>query len=98
MMGYLKAVALLARNDLKLALRDRSTILWLFIMPAVFFYFIGTVTQGGMGFVDSTVKLVVDNNDGGFLSQHLEKRLEENLFTIIYPQDIPVTEEGEEPA
>lgn len=98
MMGYLKAVALLARNDLKLALRDRSTILWLFIMPAVFFYFIGTVTQGGVGFTDSTVKLVVENNDGGFLSHHLEKRLEENLFSIIYPQDILPTEEGEEPA
>ena len=98
MMSYFKAVLLLAKNDLRLALRDRSTILWLFIMPAVFFYFIGTVTQGGMSFVDSTVKLVVENNDGGFLSQHLETRLEENLFTIIHPQDLPPTKEGEEPA
>ena len=97
MMGYFKAVALLARNDLKLALKDRSTILWLFIMPAVFFYFIGTVTQGGMNFVDSTAKLVVENNDGGYLSQHLESRLEENLFSIIRPQDIPPTVDGEEP-
>jgi ABC-2 type transport system permease protein len=97
-MNYFRAVALLARNDLKLALKDRSTFLWLFIMPAVFFYFIGTVTQGGMSFVDSTVKLVVENNDGDFLSQHLEKRLEENLFTIIHPQDIPPLIEGEEPA
>jgi ABC-2 type transport system permease protein len=96
-MGYFKAVALLARNDLKLALKDRSTFLWLFIMPAVFFYFIGTVTQGGIGFVDSTVKLVVENNDGGFLSKHLEARLEENLFTITHPQDIPPATEGEEP-
>ena len=97
MMGYFKAVALLARNDLKLALKDRSTILWLFIMPAVFFYFIGTVTQGGMNFVDSAAKLVVENNDGGYLSQHLESRLEENLFSIIRPQDIPLTVDGEEP-
>ncbi len=97
MMGYFKAVALLARNDLKLALKDRSIILWLFIMPAVFFYFIGTVTQGGMNFVDSAAELVVENNDGGFLSDHLESRLEENLFTIIHPQDIPPAVEGEEP-
>jgi ABC-type Na+ efflux pump permease subunit len=97
MMGYFKAVALLARNDLKLALKDRSTILWLFIMPAVFFYFIGTVTQGGMNFVDSAAKLVVENNDGRYLSQHLESRLEENLFSIIRPQDIPPTVDGEEP-
>jgi len=97
MMGYLKAVVLLAKNDLKLALKDRSTILWLFIMPAVFFYFIGTVTQGGVGFADSSAKLVVENNDDGFLSQHLQSRLEENLFTIIHPQDIPPVIEGEDP-
>jgi len=97
MMGYFEAVFLLARNDLKLALKDRSTILWLFIMPAVFFYFIGTVTQGGMNFADTAAELVVENKDGGYLSDHLESRLEENLFSIILPQDIPPTVEGEEP-
>jgi ABC-2 type transport system permease protein len=97
MMGYFKAVALLAKNDLKLAIKDRSTFLWLFIMPTVFFYFIGTVTQGGVSFMDSSAQLVVENNDGGFLSQHLEHRLEENLFTIIYPEDVPPVAEGEEP-
>ncbi len=96
-MGYFKAVALMAGNDLKLALRDRSVTLWLFIMPVVFFYFIGTVTQGGMSFVDSTLKLVVENNDGGFLSEHLETRLGENLFSIIHPEDIPAAEAGVEP-
>ena len=58
-MEDINAIILLARNELKLALKDRSTILWLFIMPAVFFYFIGAVTQGGMSFVDTTVNLVV---------------------------------------
>ena len=97
MMGYFSAIALLARTDLKLALKDRSTILWLFIMPVVFFYFIGTVTQGGVGFTDTPVKLLVDNQDGGFLSQHLETRLEENLFTVMRAEEIPVTEDGQEP-
>ena len=97
-MGYFNAIALLAGTDLKLALKDRSTVLWLFIMPAVFFYFIGTVTQGGMSFTDNTVSLVVKNNDGGFLSQHLEARLEENLFDLIRPEEIPPVEEGEEAA
>ena len=95
MKAYFKAIALLARNDLKLALKDRSTFLWLFIMPAVFFYFIGTVTQGGVSFVDSSVKLLVENHDDGFLSQHLQSRLEENLFTIIHPRDIAPVKEGE---
>jgi len=97
MTNYFKAVALIARNDLKLALKDRSTFLWLFIMPAVFFYFIGTVTQGGVNFADSPAELLVENHDGGFLSLHLERRLQENLFTIIHPQDVPPVQEGEEP-
>ena len=97
MMGYLSAIALLAKTDLKLALKERSTVLWLFIMPVVFFYFIGTVTQGGMSFTDTPVKLLVENQDGGFLSQHLEARLEENLFSIVRAEDIPDPAEGEEP-
>jgi len=95
-MGYFSAIILLARTDLKLALKERSTILWLFIMPAVFFYFIGTVTQGGMSFTDKPVKLLLENRDGGFLSLHLEKRLEQNLFSIIRPEEIPVTATGQE--
>ena len=96
-MGYFSAIALLARTDLKLALKDRSVFLWLFIMPVVFFYFIGTVTQGGMSFGDTTAKLLVENRDGDFLSQHLEARLEDDLFSIIRPEEIPATEEGQEP-
>lgn len=97
MMGYFNSVLRLARHDLKLALKDRSTILWLFIMPAVFFYFIGTVTQGGVSFNDRAVDLVVQNDDGQYLSKHLERRLQENMFTIIRPQDVPIAPEGEEP-
>jgi ABC-2 type transport system permease protein len=97
MISYFRAVVLLAVLDLKLALRDRSTFLWLFIMPAVFFYFIGTVTQGGVNFIDQPVKLLVQNNDGGYLSQHFEKRLKENLFTLVHSEDIAPVEEGEEP-
>ena len=95
-MTYFNSIALIAKTDLKLSLKDRSIILWLFIMPAVFFYFIGTVTQGGMSLTTKPSNLVVENRDGGFLSQHLESRLEENLFKIVRPEDIPAAKEGEE--
>ena len=96
-MSLFDKIWLIARNDLKLALKGRSTIMWLFIMPPVFFFFIGTVTQGGVNLTGTTVKLVVENNDGGFLADHFEARLEENLFTTIHPEDIPPLAEGEEP-
>jgi len=51
-----------------------------------------------VGFTESTVELLIENEDGGFLSKHLERRLEENLFSIIRAEEIPATVEGEEPA
>ena len=96
-MSYFRAIALIALNDLKVAVRDRSTILWLFIMPVVFMGFIGAVTQGGVGFTTTAVELVVENHDEGFLAEHFEQRLGENLFTVIAPEDLPMPEEGEEP-
>jgi ABC-type Na+ efflux pump permease subunit len=38
----------IARAALRNMLRSRETILWVFVMPVVFFYFIGTIT-GGFG-------------------------------------------------
>ncbi|NNF16130.1 MAG: ABC transporter permease [Gammaproteobacteria bacterium] len=98
MIDYLDKVLLVARIDLKLALKDRSTILWLFIMPAVFFYFIGTVTQGGINFSDTAVEVVVENNDDGFLADHFESQLARNLFAVLHPQDIPPAAEEDVPA
>ena len=34
----------IAGRDLAIMLRTRETILWTFVMPVVFFYFMGTVT------------------------------------------------------
>ena len=39
----------IAISDFRYQLKDRSAMLWLFIMPIVFFYFIGTVTGGAGG-------------------------------------------------
>ncbi|MBT8137957.1 MAG: ABC transporter permease [Gammaproteobacteria bacterium] len=99
MSDFFSKIALLARIDLKLALKERTTIVWLFIMPGVFFYFIGTVTGGSMSLTDTATELAIENNDGGYLSKHLERRLEESQFTLVSPQDAAVTgtEEQEAP-
>lgn len=97
-MSTLKITLFLALGDLKVVLRERNTLMWLFIMPGIFFFFIGTVTQGGVGFLgDTAVSLVVENNDSGYLGGHLEERLKENQFDLLSPEDASkVTEDGEE--
>jgi ABC-type Na+ efflux pump permease subunit len=65
----------------------RETMLWLFVMPVVFFYFIGTVTAGFGG--DSSTRgepLAVRGADGaGFLADELVRRLEGQKFEIARP-------------
>ena len=69
----------IASHDLRLALRQKETLLWVFLMPGLFFYFIGTVT-GGMGSSGGPGEgdpLVLDVGvDAGFLAAELEQRLD----------------------
>ena len=75
----------IARKDLMLALRQKETILWIFLMPGLFFYFIGTVTggMGGSGGPDAKDPLVLDvGEDAGFLADELERRLVEAEYEV----------------
>ena len=75
----------IAGKDVRYMLQAKETILWLFIMPVVFVYFIGTVT-GGMGDGGGSAQLAVRvEPDAGFLADELLRRLEEQGYTIVRP-------------
>ena len=42
----MRQILFIAWHDTKFQLRQGSTLLWLLVMPPIFFYFIGTVTGG----------------------------------------------------
>jgi ABC-type Na+ efflux pump permease subunit len=77
----------IARKDVALMLRQRETLLWVFVMPILFFYFIGTVTGGFDGPAgDRKDSLAVRGADrGGFLVDELIRRLEAQNFEIRRP-------------
>lgn len=86
----------IAWQDVRFQLREGSTLLWLFIMPPIFFYFIGTVTGGfasGMSGGQATPLTVVAENPG-FLKEQIDLRLVANDFA---PEWVEVLElaEGE---
>ncbi len=73
----------LARMDALHMLRRRETQLWTFLMPIVFFYFIGTITGGfGGGSVQKETIAVQVPADAGFLVDQLAKRLEERGYQV----------------
>ncbi len=69
--------------DFRIMLRAREIWLWAFVMPVVFFYFIGTITggSGGAGDAPDTLGLYAPA-DAGFLTEQLVSRLEDRHFRV----------------
>lgn len=72
----------IASKDVMFQLKERSTLIWLFLMPLIFFYFIGTITSGGGGFFNQTTPLAIEATDDDFLAQELIKRMSSNNFEV----------------
>jgi ABC-type multidrug transport system permease subunit len=78
----MKNAIFIAWHDVRYQLRQSGTIVWLFVMPPIFFYFIGTVTTGFTGTIggESSSSLVVVAKSPGFLQDQIDLRLRENDF------------------
>jgi len=73
---------IIALHDIRHQLRQGATLLWVFIMPPIFFYFIGTVTGGfsaGMG-GGAANPLIVEAASPGFMQAQIDQRLRDNNF------------------
>ena len=89
----LRDVTFIGWNDLKIMLRQKETLLWTFLMPFVFFYFIGTVTSGFGPSGSKADKIAVRvADDAGFLANEVLMRLEQQDFEIVQPDDDPEAE------
>jgi ABC-2 type transport system permease protein len=74
----------IARKDIRYMLRAKETILWVFVMPIIFFYFIGTITGGFQRSASTRDKLAVrTHGDAGFLFDQLVLRLEERGYQVV---------------
>jgi len=84
-MTMLSSAWFIAKKDLAYSMKQKETLLWIFVMPVVFFYFIGTVTGG---FAPAPTAERPDSlalftpSEGGFLVDELVLRLEEQNFLI----------------
>ena len=89
----------IAWHDIRYQLRQGSTLLWLVVMPPIFFYFIGTVTAGfGSGVTggDATPVVVVAEAPG-FLQDQVDLRLRDNDFDPEWVTAVSPDAEGNLP-
>jgi len=70
-----KAILLMALNDLRLSVRDKASFIWMLLLPLAMMWFFGNMTGGG-GSSHPTISLSVVNHDDGWLSRALIKELE----------------------
>jgi ABC-type multidrug transport system permease subunit len=77
-------VAFICMRDLRYTLREKSTLLWLFLMPVVFIYFIGTATGGFGGNSDRPDRIAVKvPANAGLLGDRVLMGLEKNNFEVV---------------
>lgn len=88
MSNTMRSIGFIARQDLRQLLRERETLVWVFLMPVVFFYFIGTITGGMADTGSRTEYLALDApGEAGLLADQLAARLTEQEFTVDRPNE-----------
>lgn len=84
----LERARFIAGRDLWLMLRQKETLLWVFLMPVVFFYFIGTVTSGFGKSRSSKDRIEVESGaNAGFLGESIEQRLASSGYEVVRPAE-----------
>jgi ABC-2 type transport system permease protein len=81
----MKAILEIARNDLRLFLRERTSWIWLVALPLAFVYFMGFAARGPGGPATPTAEVRIENLDDGFLSRLLLEALGEQGLRLVPP-------------
>lgn len=95
----MRNVLFIAWHDLRYQLSQASTLVWVFVMPPVFFWFIGTVTGGFSGAMSggTATPIVVAARAPGFLQQQVDLRLRDNDFEPEWREAVVPDEDGNLP-
>ncbi len=90
----MKNILFIALSDARYQLRQGSTLVWVFVMPPIFFYFIGTVTGGVSSGVSGSQAnpITIVAEAPGFLREQVDLRLKENDFAPEWVEELVVAD------
>jgi len=83
----MKQIILLALKDLQASLRDRSALLWMFVLPLVFSIFFGIFMSGTGDPSKAKIRLTILDADRSVLSKALVQELEGGQLKIVQPEN-----------
>jgi len=95
----MKNILFIAWQDVRNQMRQGSTLLWIFVMPPIFFFFIGTVTGGfssGLSGGQATPLTVIAESPG-FLKDQIDLRLAANEFEAEWVESLEAMVDEETP-
>ena len=84
----MKRILLIAWNDVRLFLKEKSGYIWLFLAPVGFIYFTGIPGQGPKSAPSNPrPSVIIDNQDEGFLGGLVIEELSTQGLRVLKPDD-----------
>jgi ABC-type multidrug transport system permease subunit len=84
----MRAIAAIARHDLRIVMTDKSAVMWLFLMPVAFATFFGLVMGGGSAPGGAQAALTVVDEDRGPLARLLLEELESERLALTHVEPV----------
>ena len=90
----MRAITAIATKDVRMLMRDKMALFWVFAFPLMFALFFGSLFGGGDDLPGSVTIAVVDE-DGSQLSQVFTEQLDSNDAIVVPRIELPEGETGE---
>ncbi len=90
----MRTMWLIGHNGLRLFLREKTSYIWLFVVPLVFTYFMGFAIRGPGDPSNPTPGLLIENHDPGFLGRVFLQTLGTQGLWILDPTNRTQAQRG----
>ena len=90
--SYARIIWKIAACDFRLTMREKTAVIWIFLMPLGFMFFFGMVQRGGGGRPSATI--TIEDRDGGILAGDLVDQLKRENYHVQLSDTLP---EGRSP-